>query len=430
MKANCVLEGKMKKRLAAVMMILAAGFCFGQQVRVAVAPFTAVSGNTASDAETLSEIFGLELQAKNVVRVYTRGNIEAVMSENKFQMSDLSSDEKTASLGKAANADWVVRGQVQKLGAVIVVTASLLDVNTLEIMGGAPMYLNSIEEAAVKMDGFITTITQRLTGGSGGRVNAGTAQNAVSHLERGIVFFDRDDFDLALEEFSEAIKIDQNYAKAYAWRGRTYVAKGDNDAGIADANQAIRLDPSDAVAYFARGRAYSNKGDNDRTIADYSQAIRIDPDFAMAYYNRGIAYFNKRDYDRAITDYSQAIRIDPDFAMAYYNRGVTYDEKRDYDRAITDYSQAIRIDPNLAAAYYNRGVTYYEKRDYDRAITDYSQAIRIDPNLAVAYYNRGIIYYEKRDYDRAIADFTQALKIDPNFALAKRNLEIARKRGR
>jgi hypothetical protein len=138
-----------------------------------VAPFTATGGNAGSDAETIAEIFGLELQAKNVVRVYTRGNIMSVMSENRFQMSDLSSDEKTASIGKAANADWVVRGQVQKLGAVIVVTASLLDVNTLEIMGGAPMYLNAIEEAATKMNVFITTITQRITDRSGAPATQG-----------------------------------------------------------------------------------------------------------------------------------------------------------------------------------------------------------------------------------------------------------------
>jgi TolB-like protein len=166
-KKFSILEGKMKRIVAVTVMVLAAGLCFGQQPRVAVAPFTATGGNAGSDAETIAEIFGLELQAKNVVRVYTRGNIMSVMSENRFQMSDLSSDEKTASLGKAANADWVVRGQVQKLGAVIVVTASLLDVNTLEIMGGAPMYLNAIEEAATKMNTFITTITQRITDRSG-----------------------------------------------------------------------------------------------------------------------------------------------------------------------------------------------------------------------------------------------------------------------
>jgi hypothetical protein len=151
-----------------------------------VAPFTATSGNALSDAETIAEIFGLELQAKNVVRVYTRGNIVDVMNETKFQMSDLSSDEKTASLGKAANADWVVRGQVQKLGAIIVVTASLLDVNTLEIMGGAPMYLNAIEEATVKMGDFITTITQRITSGTGAQAASQRSRSGASAAGIGI----------------------------------------------------------------------------------------------------------------------------------------------------------------------------------------------------------------------------------------------------
>jgi hypothetical protein len=95
-------------------------------------------------------------------------------------MSDLSSDDKTAAIGKAANADWVVRGQVQKLGAVIVVTASLLDVNTLEIMGGAPMYLNAIEEAATKMTTFITTITQRITDRGGGGAAQGPQRPAAN----------------------------------------------------------------------------------------------------------------------------------------------------------------------------------------------------------------------------------------------------------
>jgi TolB-like protein len=169
-------EMKMKKIILGIMLGLAAGVCWGQTQlpRVAVAPFTAISGNAASDAETIAEIFGFELQAKNVVRVYTRGNTLAVMNEHRFQMSDLSSEEKTASIGKAANADWVVRGQVQKLGAMIVVTASLLDVNTLELMAGAPMYLNAIEEAAIQMNGFITLITQRITGGSGGQAITGT----------------------------------------------------------------------------------------------------------------------------------------------------------------------------------------------------------------------------------------------------------------
>jgi tetratricopeptide (TPR) repeat protein len=51
----------------------------------------------------------------------------------------------------------------------------------------------------------------------------------------------------------------------------------DYDRAIADYSQAIRLDPKYAVAYINRGISYEAKGDNDRAIADYDQAIRLDP---------------------------------------------------------------------------------------------------------------------------------------------------------
>jgi tetratricopeptide (TPR) repeat protein len=49
----------------------------------------------------------------------------------------------------------------------------------------------------------------------------------------------------------------------YYNRGLAYRNKGDYDRAIADYNQAIRLDPKYAAAYNNRGRAYADKGDHD-----------------------------------------------------------------------------------------------------------------------------------------------------------------------
>jgi tetratricopeptide (TPR) repeat protein len=49
---------------------------------------------------------------------------------------------------------------------------------------------------------------------------------------------------------------------------------------MADYSQAIRLDPNYALAYFNRGYTYYYKGDYDRAIADYNQVIRLDPNLA------------------------------------------------------------------------------------------------------------------------------------------------------
>jgi tetratricopeptide (TPR) repeat protein len=258
------------------------------------------------------------------------------------------------------------------------------------------------------------------------------ARSAKSYFDSGETFLSRGDYVTAIEEYTQAIRLDPNYAVAYHKRGWAYDDKGDYDRAIADCTQAIRLDPNYADAYNVRGVAYRNKGDYDRAIADYTQAIRLDPNYAKAYNNRGAAYYYKMDYDRAIADCNQAIRLDPNDASAYYNRGNAYNNKKDYDRAIADYTQAIRLDPNYKEAYHNRGAAYYYKKDYDRAIAEYTQAIRLDPNHAMAYSNRGNAYNNrgnaynnKKDYDRAIADCTQAIRLDPNYAKAYNNRGLA-----
>jgi tetratricopeptide (TPR) repeat protein len=138
-------------------------------------------------------------------------------------------------------------------------------------------------------------------------------------------------------------------------RGSAYATKMDYDHAIEDFDQAIRLHPQDAVAFNSRGHAYQVKGDLDRSIADYTEAIRLDPGYIFALNNRGVAYQAKRDYDRAIIDHNEAIRLDPSFPFAYYSRGRAYQAKHDIDRAIADYDQAIRLRPNYAAALYWRG---------------------------------------------------------------------------
>jgi len=230
--------------------------------------------------------------------------------------------------------------------------------------------------------------------------------------------YERGDFQGAIADYTQAIRIDPNYADAYYNRGKAKSELKDYQGAIADYTQAIRINPNDAAAYNNRGIAKDELKDYQGAIADYTQAIRIDPNFALAYYNRGNAKIELEDYQGAIEDYTQAIRINPNDAKAYNNRGFAKDELKDYQGAIEDYTQAIRINPNDAVAYYNRGNAKIELEDYQGAIEDYTQAIRINPNYAAAYNNRGRAKSELKDYQGAIEDHTQAIRINPNHARA------------
>lgn len=132
----------------------------------------------------------------------------------------------------------------------------------------------------------------------------------------------------------------QNRASAYCDRGIAYGGKKDYDRALADFNEAIRLDPKLAAAYYRRGNIYANKGDYDRAIAEYSKAIQIDPKLVDAYYKRGMVYGTKGDHDRAITDYSEVIRLDPEDADTYYKRAMAKVEKGDTAGANADVERA------------------------------------------------------------------------------------------
>jgi tetratricopeptide (TPR) repeat protein/serine/threonine protein kinase len=246
------------------------------------------------------------------------------------------------------------------------------------------------------------------------------------HIQRGADYARKGDYDRAIDEYTQAIRLRPDDAGAFYSRGDAYNGKGDYDRAIEDFTQAIALKPDFAMAVNGRGVSWDSKGDYDRAIEAYTQAIRLKPDYAEAFYNRAGAYRRDGRDDLALQDYSEAIRLKPDFAVAFNNRGNVYRAKGQYDRAIADYSDAIRIDPGFTIALKNRADVHVGKGDYDRALEDYSQAITIAPDFAVAYKGRGDVHYRKGQYDRAIPDYSEATRLDPDNAVTWHGLCSAR----
>ena len=251
-------------------------------------------------------------------------------------------------------------------------------------------------------------------------------RDALAFMNRGNAYSKKEDDARAHEDYSEVIKLKPRYAwaaKAYQTLGRDKWLDGEYDDAIADYNEAIRLDPSNADAHRGRGNAYYSKGEYDRAISDYNEAIRLNPADPHAHSWRGGAYRRKLDYDRAIADYSEAIRLNPSAGHAYTERAETYAQKGDYDRAITDYGEAIRIFKRafwVGRVIIERGRLYAKKRDYDHAIADAIAAIGKSATNSRWYHLRGEAYRATQQYDQAIADFDKAIALYseslPSFA--------------
>jgi len=170
-------------------------------------------------------------------------------------------------------------------------------------------------------------------------------QKAWAFSNRAVGYYLKADYDRAIADCTEAIRLDPKFAKAFQTRGLAHLAKRDYDRAIADSTEAIRLDSKDAVVFKNRGAAYNGKGDSDRAIADLTEAIRLDPKSASAHNNRGNAYRAKSDLNRAIADYDQAIKLAPKYADAFFNRGLANLYAGSLPQALADMDQANALAP-------------------------------------------------------------------------------------
>ena len=164
-------------------------------------------------------------------------------------------------------------------------------------------------------------------------------------------------------------------AVAYDHRGRAYFNKQEYDKAIEDYTEAIRLDPRYAVAYCGRGDTYRKKKEYDKAIEDYTEAIRLDPRYEFLY------------------PIGDRIGFVPNLAVAYNNRGDTYFDKQEMTKPsrttprLSDSPPGMRFPPTVAGGHTYRKKKEYDKaiEDYTKAIEDYTEAIRPAPRYEILY---------------------------------------------
>jgi tetratricopeptide (TPR) repeat protein len=254
---------------------------------------------------------------------------------------------------------------------------------------------------------------------------------ASDYCSKGEDMYLNHNYEAAVKDYTEAIRLKPDFVKAYFGRGKAYRDLAKNPEAIADYTETIRLQPDDAEAFNKRAEAYFSEGQYDKAIADCSEVIRLKPDSADAYVERGCVYdnvFPLHQLPDAIADFSQAIRLKPRDAhtnlQAHSFRAFDYDRLGNYSEAIADYTEILRLNPDNDLFYFDRGQDYYRLGQYSRAIADFSEAIRLDPDLQVHLFNggsyryRGLAYTALREYEKAIADFDKVIQDEPGDASA------------
>jgi tetratricopeptide (TPR) repeat protein len=208
-----------------------------------------------------------------------------------------------------------------------------------------------------------------------------------------------DDFQGALNDCNAALSIDGTRADAYLARGRVLAQKLRFDEAVKDYTQALALKPQFAKAYLHRAIAYVSWAR--QGVLEAARAR--DRDAVDAALKRAVEYQQK-----CIDDLGKAIEFNPHYSRAYIIRGLRYAKMKQLDKALADFNAAIRVDPRAARAYSNRGVLRFNQRRYDEAIADFTAVIGLEPTGPDGFKRRALAYQAKDDKISAAADFKKA----------------------
>jgi serine/threonine-protein kinase len=340
-------------------------------------------------------------------------------------------------LARELGATILLEGEVMRSGQMIGVMARLTDVETGRVIWGS-QYRGDAADLFSIQDAVCESVAEALKVSVSSEVRNRIARPATTNIDafefysKGRTFLERWDVeentDFAIQMFDEALKLDQDFALAYAGLGEAYWQKyqgtRDNvwvDRAISASDHALSLDPHQAPVHVSLGIIYHGTGKIDRAIEEFERAIELQPLNNEAYKWLGRCYTNKGDIERAVGYFERAIEIRPGYWDNYNKLGFCYYIFGRYTDAAEQYSRVIRIQPDNYQGYDNLGGVYLFMGRYEDAAAMHRRAIEIYPN-GVSYTNLGTAYFYLGKYEQAIAAYNAASELDPRDEVLFRNL--------
>jgi Tfp pilus assembly protein PilF len=182
-------------------------------------------------------------------------------------------------------------------------------------------------------------------------------------------------------------------------QGGDKLNRKDYQGAIADFTQAIKLNPNYAEAYYSRSLGYYRQRDSVKAIGDLTQAIQLNPKYAQAYVQRGVVQANSRNTPASLNDYRQALSLSPLDATILYRQALSEAHLRQYQGALITLDRALAFNPRLVEAQVMREVIQVLQNNAmgvrsptpAETITKLNQIRYLPFNSAIADIHKGLL---------------------------------------
>ncbi len=223
----------------------------------------------------------------------------------------------------------------------------------------------------------------------------------------------------AVSEFSQAIKIDPNYALAYAGLGDAYwtafrrLDKGNEFVAKASTNceKSLSLNPDLVEGHVCLGNVLNGTGQYEKAVGQFKRAVESNGQSDEALRGLADAYTNLGNFAAAESTYKQAISLRPNYWGVYSWLGLFYYGQARYSDAAAMFLKVTQLAPDNYQGYLVLGGAYGAEGRYQDAVDAIKRSIDLRPN-ADAYNNLGYAYILMHRYPEAIAAQEEAVRLN------------------
>jgi TolB-like protein/Flp pilus assembly protein TadD len=291
-------------------------------------------------------------------------------------------------IARELGVDAIVEGSVLKSGNRVRVTAQLIDAAKDKHLW-ANNYEQEMTDILILQSAVAQAISQEIGAQLTPQEKSRLANVQTINPEAYEAYlkgrFQQNKMGSGLEYFQEAIRLQPNFAQAYA--------------GLADAYNGITF--SRRSEYFQKAKSAVQK------------ALAIDSTLSEGYSALGfINFMTEGDWNNAEKNLRKALQLNPNNIEALQRYSIYLTAMARHTEAIATIRKAARLDPLIPGTQALVSLHYAYARDYDTALTEITKTIELHPDFAGGYYFRGFVYAFKRMYPEALASLQKAVELD------------------
>jgi serine/threonine protein kinase/Flp pilus assembly protein TadD len=355
-------------------------------------------------------------------------------------------------IARELNADAIVEGSVQRSGDRVRVTVQLVNAAADKHLW-ADRYERDLRDVLALQDDVASDVVKQIEKRLGGPKASAPPRAATVSPEayetylKGNYYLDNFELQKSIEYYNQAIKLDPNYAPAYAHMAQAYsflaffgeippnegwgrvkeaaTVAVQKDARLAagyaalalaklhfdwdftgaerEFRRALELNPSDADNHHEYAHYLMAMGRVAESEAESQRAVELDPtgeglNSCLCWHS-----FAARDYDQAVRLAQKFLRSQPNDQWEHTILGWTYEQKGMPDRAIVEFSRAVEItkgEPFFFAALGHAYALAGNRREAEKVLRTLSDRAN---NTYVSPFDLALIHAALGERDKAFA---------------------------